>query len=128
MIIVDCCAETSLESRTDFQSCLTETMFCFLKWFLRRNQQLSSKKCPSLSLTKSNPFAHSVKNTASYLFHQKIAIMLTIVVVNLSAMSSVSLCRSLLAILCLNVNIIISIICNGGGIQSGPRNFRIVSK
>ena len=25
-------------------------MFCFLKWFLHSNQQLSSKKCPSLIL------------------------------------------------------------------------------
>ena len=49
MIIVDCCAETSLESTTDFQSCLTETMFCFLKWFLRSNQQLSSQKMPITS-------------------------------------------------------------------------------
>ena len=50
MIIVDCCAETSLESRTDFQSCQTETMFCSPKWFLHSNQQLSSKKMPINSI------------------------------------------------------------------------------
>ena len=29
-LVDDCCAETSLESRTDFQSCLTVILFCFL--------------------------------------------------------------------------------------------------
>ena len=41
MITVDCCAETSLESQTDFQSFLTVILFCFLNWSLCSNQQLS---------------------------------------------------------------------------------------
>ena len=48
------CAETSLESRADFQSCLTDILFCFLNWSLRSNQQLSFKIMPiNIKITQS---------------------------------------------------------------------------
>ena len=46
MIIVDCCSETSIESRTDFQYSLTAILICIVIWYLHNNQQLSSKNIP----------------------------------------------------------------------------------
>ena len=48
MIIVDCCAETILESRTQFLSDMTENLFCSLNLSLRIQSTIIFEKGQSL--------------------------------------------------------------------------------
>ena len=68
---LQCSAETSLQSSTDFQSCLTAILLCFLNWSLHMHINNQQFKYHSL-VSRYQPFASSLYLKNERMFRKRV--------------------------------------------------------